>query len=267
MKRLGLILALGLTLSACAATTNPVDTAPPTGNAPAASGAVANSPAVGSSAAAKSSAQAPSGGSKVGTTNTFFKSWADDIGYVHYMIVIEVKNTGGKPADIHSGDQSYTILATDGTVLQTGNFSYSFPQVLAPGQLGYYIEGGQFDQGTKLANVGKLQPSLSYSDSDKTPTPWEFSSVKVATDSLFGGAEVSGIVKNTDTTDATMGTVGVVLFDASGNIMGGVVDNTDVMDLRAGQSKGFKTSYPQTPKIDPAAVKSFKTFGLDYSFF
>lgn len=267
MKRLALVIAVGLALSACTTATKPVDTAPPNGTASATTGATATVAAAGSTATLEQTTGA-AGDAKVETVRTFFKSWADpNYGTLNYQIVIEVKNTGGKPANIHSGDQSFTILATDGSVLETGNLGYSFPQVLNPGELGYYIGGAQYDQGTKLATVGKLQPSLSYSNADNAAAPWEFSNVKVAKDELFGGAEVSGIVKNTGSTDATMGTVGVVLFDANSNILAGVVDNVNVMTLKAGQSKGFKTSYPPTPPIDPSTVKSFKTFGLDYSFF
>lgn len=256
VKRLALVIAVGLALSACADATSTVNTAPPNSNAPAATGVAGSNPASGSTAS----------GSKVGSTGTFFKSWDDGVGHIHYEIVIEVKNTGGKPANIRSGHQSYTILATAGTVLETGTFNYMFPKVLAPGELGYYIDGSTFQKGTKLASVGPLQFSLSFSDAGTVPKPWVFSSIKVAKDSVYGGAEVSGIVKNTNSADATLGTVGVVLFDANGNILGGVVDKSDVMNLRAGQSKGFKTSYPGTPPLNPSAVKSFKTFGLDYSF-
>jgi hypothetical protein len=272
MKRLALVIALGLALSACAATTSPVSTAPPTGNAPTATAAAGNptpgSTAAGQTAAAEQTSAAPATGSNVGITQTFFQPWDSGFGSVNFNIVIEVKNTGGKPANIHSGDQSLTILATDGTVLATGTFDQEFPQILAPGEFGYYIVQGQFDQGTKLTDVGKLQPSLSFSDSDKpAPPAWQFSSVKVDAADYTGGIQVSGIVKNTDTVDATMGMVAVVLFDANGKILGAVYDNVSVMNLRAGQSKGFKTSYPPTPKFDPTAVASYKTFGLDYSFF
>jgi hypothetical protein len=270
-RTLTLLVAAGLALSACTATSNPVDTAPPTGNTPAAATATpasAASQAAPQATPTSAPTDAPAAaGSKAGIVRTFFKSWPDSYGYVHYQIVIEVKNTGGKVANIHSGDQSYTIQAKDGSVLETGNFTYSFPQYIAPGELGYYIEGGQYQKGTKIADVGDLTPSLSYQDAEAAPKPWDFSSLKFVKDSLFGGIEASGMVKNTGDKDATMGNVGCVLLDANGEILGGVIDNSGVMNLRAGQSKGFKTSYPTTPVIDPKTIKTPKCFGLDYSFF
>jgi hypothetical protein len=207
------------------------------------------------------------GASKVAITQTYFKSWVDSIDYVNYEIVIEVNNTGGTAANIHSGDQSYTILGADGSVLETGNFTYSFPEVVAPGEFGYYIVGGVFGKGTKVADVGKLQPSLSFADADKTPTPWEISAVKVTQEDYGNGLQVSGLVKDADTADATMGMVGVVFFDANGQLIGGLYDNTGVMSIRAGQSKGFKTSYPGTAPMKPSTVKTWKAFGFDFSFF
>ena len=266
MKRLALVVAVGLALAACTTATKPVDTVPPTSAAPATGGATSTVAAPVPTATVGQTPQA-AGDAKVETVRTFFKSWADSGGSAFYEIVIEVKNTGEKPANIHSGDQSYTIFATDGSVLKTSNFGYSFPQVLAPGELGYYIGGEHYDVGTKPALVGKLEPSLSYSNADNAPTPWEFSNLKVGKDDIFGGAEVSGVVKNTGAEDAKMATVGIVLFDANGDMLGGVVNQVPGTALRAGQSKGFIATYPGTPPIDLSAVKSFKTFGLDYSYF
>lgn len=265
-RRLALLVALGLALSACTAATKPVDTAPATGQ----QNATATPAQGGSQPTAKvtdQATQAAETDAKVGVTRTLFKSWDDGIGYIHYQVVFEVKNTGGKNADIHSGDQSFTIFAADGSVLETGSFNYMFPQVLKPGELGYYIGGSMFDKGTKLADVGKIEPSLSYKATDKEQVAWDITNLKVAKDSLFGGIEVSGVAKNTGTEDATMGVVGVVLFDASGEIVGGVVDNTTCMELRAGASKGFKSQYPGTPPMDPAKVKTTKAFGLSYFYF
>jgi hypothetical protein len=267
-RRLALLVAVGLAFSACAAATKPVDTAPATGQQNATAtptqGGAQPTAAV---AITEQPTQAAQADAKVGVVRTYFKSWDDGIGYIQYQVVFEVKNTGGQNADIHSGDQSFTIFAADGSVLETGSFNYMFPQVLKPGELGYYIGGSMFDKGTKLADVGKIEPSLSYKATDKEQVAWDISNLKVAKEGLFGGIEVSGVAKNTGTEDATLGVVGVVLFDANGEILGGVVDNVTCMDLRAGASKGFKSSYPGTPPMDPAKVKTTKAFGLSYFFF
>jgi hypothetical protein len=265
-RRLALLVAVGLALSACTAATKPVDTAPATGQQnPTAT--LAQGGTQPTAAVTVQPTQAADADAKVGVTRTLFKSWDDGIGYIHYQVVFEVKNTGGKNADIHSGDQSFTIFAADGTVLETGTVNYMFPQVLKPGEFGYYIGGSMFDKGTKLADVGKIEPSLSYKATDKEQAAWDISNLKVAKDSFLGGIQVSGVAKNTGTEDATMGVVGVVLFDANGEMLGGVVDNVTCMDLRAGASKGFKSSYPGTPVIDPAKVKSTKAYGQSYFFF
>jgi hypothetical protein len=269
VKRAGVLVLLALALSACTTATTAVATQPPTGSEPAAATAGTNpasAPTVAPATAAPT--DAPMAGSKVGITQTLFQPWNSGFGAINYNIVIEVQNTGGQPANIHSGDQSFTVLATDGTVLSTGSFTYSFPEIVGPGEFGYYIAQGAFDDGTKMADVSKLQPSLSSSDSDKpAPANWEFSSIKVSAADYTGGAQVSGMVKNTDAADANLGMVGVILFDAEGKILGAVYDNVGLMQLRAGQSKGFKTSYPSTPKFNPKAVASYKTFGFDFSFF
>ena len=198
-------------------------------------------------------------------TRTFMKAWGDGFGGVDYEIVVEVQNTGTAPASI-SGSDDYTIYDKSGAVLETGNFTYALPQVVAPNELGYFIDGGSFDEGTKLTSVGKAEPSINYSQVEEVPARFGISKVRVTREPYGSGLQVSGVVKNTGTETATDTTLGIVFFDGTGHIIGGLIDNT-VGTIAAGQSKGFKTDYPGTPPLSPTQVKSFKAFAYDYSFF
>jgi hypothetical protein len=200
-------------------------------------------------------------------TQKFFRNWKNIIGSIEFQIVLEVKNTGGGYANISRGDRSYTIYLKDGTVLATGDFTYAFPQVLGPGATGYFVDTGSFDTGTKSTDVGALEPSVSFGSADGPHDAYAVSKVTVGAESYGSGLQVSGVVKNTSSADASMGIVGVVFFDGAGKILGALYDNTGISDLRAGQSKGFKTSYPGTPPLKPTQVKSTKSFAFDYSFF
>jgi hypothetical protein len=203
----------------------------------------------------------------VSTSQTLFRSWKNSINMIEYQIVIEVTNTGGGFAKLTSGDQSFTVYAKDDSVLATGDFSYAFPQVIGAGEKGYYVASGYFDKGTTLAGVGRLEPSLSFGTASGPAVAYEVTKVKVTQESYGTGLQVAGVVKNTSAEDASMGLVGVVMFDGAGKMLGALYDNTDMMGLRAGQAKGFKTTYPGTPPLKPTQVKATKAFAFDYSFF
>jgi hypothetical protein len=201
---------------------------------------------------------------QVDIVRTFFKNWDYDTDFVHYQIIIEVKNNDTAAADIHAGDQSYVIYDKDGTVLKTGIFYYMFPQVLEPGALGYYTDSGMFESGMSASRIGEMTPSLSAVATSQPTTNWEISDLSVSREDFYGDAQVNGTVRNTSDTDATLGVIGVVLFGAGDEILGAIVDHTSARSLRAGESKTFESSKPGIPLSDPALVISTKAFGLEY---
>ena len=52
---------------------------------------------------------------------------------------------------------------------------------------------------------------------------------------------------------------------ATGEILGAVYDNTSMVTIQAGQSRGFEALYPPTPPIAPADVKSWKAYAFDFA--
>lgn len=199
-------------------------------------------------------------------TRTFFKVWTDSIGYAHYEAIVELQNVGGGSADI-GGSQDYSIYAKDGSVLETGSFTYAFPKVLGPGQKGYLVESSTFDEGVKAASVGKFDDSsLTWSATSDDPTAlFKVTNVKVRQESYGTGLEASGVVTNTTSTDATMAVAGIIFFDAKGTIIGGLIDNS-LDNIFAGKSKAFKTSYPGTPPLKPTNVSKTVVIAFDFTF-
>lgn len=202
----------------------------------------------------------------VKTTQQFFRTWVDSIGSAHYEIVIEVTNTGGGYASLNAADESYTVYATDGTVLQTGTFTYQFPQVIGPGQSGYFVDSGVLPSGTKLKNVGKMDPSLNFGQADGPTDAYAITKVRISQDDFGTGLQASGVVTNSTSTAATDAIVGVIFFDGSGKIIGALYDNSGLGILQVGQAKGFKTSFPGTPPLTPSQVKKWIAFAFDDGF-
>lgn len=70
-----------------------------------------------------------------------------------------------------------------------------------------------------------------------------------------GGLEVSGTITNATNASVRESTVGIVLRDAAGELLGGVYDIA-LGPLDAGESRVFVTDYPATPPIVAADVAS-----------
>lgn len=211
---------------------------------------------------------APPDEADVNITQEMMKTWKNSIDTIQFQIVIEVTNSGKGYTDLNSSDRSYTIYAKDDSVLETGDFTYTFPQILGPGETGYYIETGYFDDEVKSTKiVGKMEPSITFGEASGPADAYKVSKIKITGESYGDGLQVSGTVQNTTTEDATSGVVGVVFFDGSGALLGGLLDNTGISDLRAGQTKGFKTTYPGTAPLKPTQVKSHKAYAYDISYF
>ena len=201
----------------------------------------------------------------VAITQQFFKAWTNSIGDVQYQIIVEVKNNGNGPADISSGSNDYTVYDTDDAVLETGTFSYAFPQILAPGATGYYVDSGYLDD-VKLRNVGEADPDLHYGDTDESTHLFPVSKVRVSAEPYGDGLQVSGIVKNDSSTDADEPIVGVIFFNANEKIIGALYENT-LGQLDSGDQKGFKTTYPGTPPLKASSVAGYKAIAYNYEYF
>lgn len=202
-------------------------------------------------------------------SQTFFKTWQDSIGTAHYQAILEVSNpTNGSVVDVSGGSQDYTIYDKSGSVITTGSFNYAWPPKIGPGAKSYLIDSGIFDEGTKLKNVGKFEPSTSWStEASGDPTElFPVSNVKVSAAPYEEGLQVSAVVKNNTNKNADQAVAGFVFFNADGKIIGGLYDNT-VDQIFAGKSKGVKTSYPGTPPLKPSAVKKTISVAYDFSFF
>lgn len=199
-------------------------------------------------------------------SQVFFRSWVDSIASVEYQLVVEVTNKGTGPANIDSGSNDYTIYDKSGAVLETGSFSYAVPQLLGPGQVGYYIDSGFFDDGTRLKEVGQADPDTHYVDTTDSQALFPVTKVRVSAESYGDGLQVSGIVRNNTTEVADDAFVAVIFFNSNDKIIGALYENT-LGQIDAGNQKGFKTSYPGTPPLKVGNVAGFKAIAFNQGFF
>ncbi len=179
--------------------------------------------------------------------------WKDRFGQVGAQVIVTARNAGDAPLVVATSAASWSISDKTGDVTARGRFVHAFPGVVAPGGVVFFIDGvsAAFAEPAELAKLDVVIANEPMDD-DGTLVPLETNDLSW-TVADGGGLEVSGNVGNTSTGTVTDATVGIVLKDARGQVVGGVY-SVDLGELAAGETRPFVTAYPGTPPIDPAIV-------------
>ena len=108
-------------------------------------------------------------------------------------------------------------------------------------------------------------PVLRFAAARAAGARFSVSHLRVTTAAFGTSIQVSGVVKNTTRRIATNGIVAVILLDATGAILAGLIDSTSVRTLQAGKSAAFETSYPLSPPLVPGRVRRMIAIAFDLS--
>ncbi|HET7677638.1 MAG TPA: hypothetical protein VFK38_07275, partial [Candidatus Limnocylindrales bacterium] len=115
-------------------------------------------------------------------------------------------------------DTDYQIFDKSGDVLETGGFTYAYPQHLAPGQVGYFADETLID-GAKPDQIGKVEADAFFSEADSAEaTTFEFDRIKVIREEFSDGYVVSGLITADQDTDSAA--VAVLFFGSGGKFLG-----------------------------------------------
>ncbi len=180
------------------------------------------------------------------------RAWKDAFGEVHAQVVVTARNRGAAPIVIDPSGASWRVLDETGQVVASGRFPHAFPSVLPPGAEAFLIDGLSATF-AGLDELAVLDVELGAAAVD-TDAPGA-GTVPLAVDRLAwepsptGGIEVTGRVVNTSGMPVHEASVGVVLRDAEGNMLGGAYD-VALGPLGPGAAAAFSTDYPGLPPID-----------------
>ncbi|HKG56803.1 MAG TPA: FxLYD domain-containing protein [Candidatus Limnocylindrales bacterium] len=179
------------------------------------------------------------------------RTWTDAYGEVRAEVIAVIRNSGRVAATLGGRNTGYTIAAPDGTIVASGVFARSFPDVIAPGEKGYLIDAVPATF-VKAGDLSKLKLKVA-------PQPAPASTQTLIVEDLTwtserGALTVSGTVRNDGQTAAGHVVVAAILRDASGRIVCAVYDTATVTDLAPAQVAKFKTSYPASAPVPAAAI-------------
>ena len=221
--------------------------------APAGTASVGRSP--GSSAAATLPPSAQTGPGHLEMTTQRLRVWHDRFGEVRAQVLAIARNAGGSPVRVRTGDSTWTVRNETSGVVASGRFAHAFPPVVLPGGTLYLIDGIS----ATLADPDELDALEVEISGDPQERDADHVTLGIAALSWRGvedgGLEVSGTITNATNASVRESTVGIVLRDAAGELLGGVYDIA-LGPLDAGESRVFVTDYPATPPIVVADVAS-----------
>lgn len=176
-------------------------------------------------------------------TDTRFNYYTNSIGTLEYYGIVEVTNTGS--SYLYLDDCTFDLEDNDGHLLQSDSMIPSCPDVIAPGEKGYFyssIGSSSIDDGVSLDNGIKLVPSLSVEvarGGASAIVEYDVSDTDLRTDD-FNRPKVTGRVTNNTDKDNSYLYINVLFYDADGKII--AISGTSVTNLSAGATTSFECS-------------------------
>ena len=158
----------------------------------------------------------------------------------HYCFIQPIENTGNVP--LYLKDCYIDFEDTNQHLLATEDFLSTCPDVIAPGETGYFYNSiGALSLDEQAINVDdiKLVPHIEVEEARRDPVDYIVSDTSLTKDNL-GSPIIVGRVENNTTEDDSLLYINVIFYDAEGNII--TITGTNVTDLYAGTTKSFECS-------------------------
>lgn len=185
--------------------------------------------------------------------------YQDAINTLWAQAIVEVTNTGN--CDLYLNYSSYELVSETGTMIHTNSNSFpAYPQVISPGEKGYYYEEAMMDAGTPTEGI-TITPHINASASKISNTRLEVSNTEVY-DKEFGNIDLHGKIKNTTGVEQSNIGVTAVLFNSEKKPIGQL--HTMLIDtLQPDEERGFELeAFSLPPDITKAAISEYVVYAL-----
>ena len=155
-------------------------------------------------------------------THTTFVHYTNSINREEYCGIIEIKNTGS--CCIFLKDCTFDFEDDDGHLLQSDKMVSKAPDVIAPGEVGYFFQDGYLDENVSLDNGINLVPNFSIEVCKKGEdaiVDYEVSDLDIRDNDYGIGVKVTGrLTNNTDEDTSSIDVMVVAIFyDSNGEIL------------------------------------------------
>lgn len=193
--------------------------------------------------------------------NESVKTWLDSIGYEHALVYYEILNTSDKPLYCSAGKAE--LETSDGKLVKSSDMISCYPQIIEPGEKGYYAESLLLDSPVEgelsLYSKPKAEPAkVKNIRLDVTEVSFE--------DSMLG-VKARGRVRNKTGEDVDgMIYIAVMLYDFNGDFLGNI-STVLTEEIEDGDRTSFEATALSLPSGTKAAdIGSYITFAYPYQF-
>lgn len=166
----------------------------------------------------------------------------DDNSY--YRFIQPITNTGNVP--LYLKGCTLDIEDKNGHLLSSESFISNCPDVIAPGETGYFYNGlGSLSTNDAVKNASSIVavPKLEIVESDEEPITYRIFDTSF-TQGNFSPSVVGRITNNTREDDSLV-YVQVIFYGENGNVI--YITGTNIMNLLAGQTQSFEILILPTP--------------------
>ena len=177
--------------------------------------------------------------------------YKDSIGTYWVQISVPVTNTGSVNLYLSSGTMD--LEDADGHLVESASMVSAYPQVIKPGETGWYYEETTLDKApdTDL----KVIPHVSAKKATVDCIRYSVSDLSIGNET-YGGIKITGRVENVTDEDESMPYVVAFLYDADDHFLGQAFTILD--ELKAGDKMGFSMStFASNPDFKAENVKRY----------
>lgn len=177
-----------------------------------------------------------------------------------YTGVIEIKNTGS--SYLYLKDCTFDFEDDNGHLLETDKLITSAPDVIAPGECGYFFSNGLLDENTSLENGINLVPNFSVEvckKGEEAIVDYEVTDLDIKDDDYGLGVKVTGRVINGTTEDTNSIDVMIIaiFYDSDGEILD--IGFTYADEMSAGSKSSFQiTTMTGNDELSTDTVADYK---------
>ncbi len=152
-----------------------------------------------------------------------------------FSVIVEITNTGNVPIYLDKCTLDYED--NDGHLLQTEDFLSNVPDIVQPGEKGYFYTNGSFafDDDVTFDNGCNLVPTLSIAKAKGELKRHDV--VDVSLYESYGSVGCKGRIVNETDKDISLIYVTAAYFDINGKVLG--ISGTNVTDIKANSKTSF----------------------------
>lgn len=191
--------------------------------------------------------------SSVNTYNSAGRIWA--------QAIVEIENTGSYDLFLKTG--TCDLEDSEGNLVASRDIS-AYPQIIAPGEKGYYFDEYIIDSLTEPMEL-KIIPRPQIVKSTTAHITYSVTDI-IITDFAYNRINVMGRVENTSDSKGSTIRVAVTLFNEASEPIG-LVSTVLSDDLTPGQKVGFETPRLSLPDgITSDSIASYTAVAYPYQF-